>query len=138
MTLFTYDPATSVSMDLPAGTSAQPRKKVSVDEIKSRILQTLDDKKGEQITEISLNGKADFADYMILATGTSQRHVASLAGYIVDTFRAAQIEPLSIEGLDSADWVLVDGGDIVVHLFRPDARAHYNLEKMWSVSLPAK
>lgn len=85
---------------------------------------------------MNLEGKSDFADRMIVASGTSQRHVASLADCVVDALKKAGYNHVSVEGEDACEWVLVDAGNIVVHLFRPEARNYYNLEKMWSVSLP--
>lgn len=73
---------------------------------------------------------------MIIASGTSQRHVSSLADRVLDVLKGIGMKDVSIEGQESCEWVLVDAGDIVVHIFRPEARTYYNLEKMWSVSLP--
>jgi ribosome-associated protein len=73
---------------------------------------------------------------MIIASGTSQRHVGSLASRVVDALKSIGLNPIPVEGQDSCDWVLVDAGDIIVHLFRPETRRHYNLEKMWSVATP--
>lgn len=73
---------------------------------------------------------------MIVASGTSARHVAALADNVVDALKDKGITPVPVEGMNSADWVLVDAGDIIVHLFRPESRKRYNLEKMWSITLP--
>lgn len=73
---------------------------------------------------------------MVIASGTSQRHVGSLADRVVETLKHAGYEHVTVEGKELCDWVLVDAGDIVVHIFRPEARSYYNLEKMWSVELP--
>jgi ribosome-associated protein len=70
---------------------------------------------------------------MIIASGTSSRHVSSLASRVVDALKAVGLNPIPVEGEDTCDWVLVDAGDVVVHIFRPEARQYYNLEKMWSV-----
>ena len=83
-----------------------------------------------------MRGKADFADHMMIASGTSQRHVGALANHVVRALKEVGFGHISVEGLDRCDWVLVDAGDVVVHLFHPDARRYYNLEKMWSVALP--
>lgn len=74
---------------------------------------------------------------MIIASGTSQRHVGSLADRVKQTLQDAGLEHVPVEGREACDWVLVDAGDVIVHLFKPDARAHYNLEKMWAVNLAA-
>jgi ribosome-associated protein len=100
------------------------------------ILNSLDKHKAEDIVSVDLIGKSDVADRMIIASGTSQRHVASLADHVVSMLKQSGIGNVPVEGEDNCDWVLVDAGDIVVHIFRPEARSYYNLEKMWSVSLP--
>ncbi len=73
---------------------------------------------------------------MIIASGTSQRHIGSLADRVVEALKLAGIDPVLVEGKDGSDWVLVDGGNVVIHIFRPEARSYYNLEKMWSVAVP--
>ena len=73
---------------------------------------------------------------MVIASGTSQRHVGSLADHVVEALKKAGYERIAVEGKELCDWVLVDAGDVVVHIFRPEVRSYYNLEKMWSVALP--
>jgi ribosome-associated protein len=85
---------------------------------------------------IDLAGKSDFADRMIVASGISQRHTVALAAYVVEMLKKNGYEHVPTEGEEAGDWVLVDAGNIIVHLFRPETRTHYNLEKMWSVMLP--
>ena len=87
------------------------------------------------MTSINVEGKSDFADRMVIASGTSARHVSSLADRVTDALKKAGLEHIPVEGKDTCEWVLVDAGNIVVHLFKPEARAYYNLEKMWSVSV---
>lgn len=99
------------------------------------IVQTLDDNKAEDITIIDMAGKSTFADAMIVASGRSARHVAALAGHVNDALRLAGFPGPVAEGKEVGDWVLLDTGDIIVHLFRPEVRLLYNIEKMWS--LPA-
>lgn len=111
-------------------------KKPSRSQIERLITQSLDKHKAEKIVSIDLNGKSDVADCMIVASGTSLRHVGALAEYVVEVLKSAGFESVPVEGRDTCEWVLVDAGDIIVHLFHPDARSHYNLEKMWSVSVP--
>ena len=106
-----------------------------MENLKTIIETSLDDDKAENIAAINLAGKSSFADYMIVATGRSQRHVSSLADKLVDSLKEHGFQPLSVEGKGTADWVLVDCGDIIVHLFRPEIREMYNLEKMWSAPL---
>jgi ribosome-associated protein len=110
--------------------------KISLTHLERIILSSLDNHKAEDIVSIDLTGKSDFADRMIVASGTSARHVGALADHVVTELKKAGYESVPVEGKDSCDWVLVDAGDIVIHLFHAEARAYYNLEKMWSVSLP--
>ena len=110
--------------------------KLSLKQIERVILSSLDDHKAEDIVSINLVGKSDFADLMIVASGGSQRHVGSLATYVVDALKKAGYPNVPVEGQDGCEWVLVDAGNVIVHLFKPEARGYYNIEKMWSVSLP--
>jgi ribosome-associated protein len=101
------------------------------------VSRTLDDQKAEAIEVISLTGKCSFADVMVVASGRSSRHVAALADYVSKSLKEEGAPVLSIEGQAVGDWVLIDAGDVVVHLFRPEVRQFYNLEKMWSAPAPA-
>ena len=100
----------------------------------ARIIASLEDGKAEDIVTIDLAGKTLIADYMVVATGRSSRQVVSLAEHLSEAlpkkWRAA------VEGKAQGDWVLIDAGDVIVHIFRPEIRAHYNLEKMWGADLP--
>lgn len=107
-----------------------------MDTVRKLIESTLDENKAGEIVTIDLAGKSSFADYMVIASGTSQRHVSALAHHVAQMLKDRNLPVLSIEGQDVCDWVLIDAGDIVVHLFRPEARSFYNLEKMWAVNLP--
>jgi ribosome-associated protein len=91
----------------------------------------LDDGKAEDLVTIDLHGKSDIADYLLIATGRSQRQIMALAQRLLEGLKAAGHGKIAIEGLRYGDWVLIDAGDVVVHLFKPEARAYYNLEKMW-------
>ncbi|HEY7766473.1 MAG TPA: ribosome silencing factor [Aestuariivirgaceae bacterium] len=102
----------------------------------STILTSLDDSKAEEITSIDLDGKGAIADQMVIATGRSNRHVSAIADHLVEKLKAAGFANLRIEGVPQCDWVLVDSGDVVVHLFRPEVRSFYNLEKLWSPLAP--
>lgn len=110
--------------------------KLSLTHLERLILTSLDTHKAEDLVSIDLTGKSDFADRMIVASGTSQRHVASLASHLVEMLKKSGYENVPTEGQESGDWVLVDAGDIIVHIFRPEIRSYYNLEKMWSVTVP--
>lgn len=100
------------------------------------IQRSLDDDQAEEVAVIEMAGKSAIADYMVIATGRSSRHVASMAEHLRERVKAQTGRTPPIEGLAQADWVLVDAGDVVVHLFRAEVRAFYNLEKMWSRALP--
>jgi len=97
---------------------------------------SLQDDKAEDIVVIELDGKSSIADCMVIASGRSQRHVAATAEHLIQRFKAEGIKPVPAEGLGQGDWVLIDGGDVIVHLFRPEVRAFYNLEKMWGHAVP--
>ncbi|MGB0681459.1 MAG: ribosome silencing factor [Magnetovibrionaceae bacterium] len=92
---------------------------------------SLDDDKASDVVVIDLTGKSTLADHMIIATGQSQRHVGAMADHLRDSIKSAGFGSAQVEGLTTCDWVLVDAGDIIVHLFRPEVRAFYQLEKMW-------
>jgi len=100
------------------------------------IEESLEDDKAEDIIAIDLSGKTEIADYMIIASGRSQRHVAAIADHLVDRLERETGRSVRVEGGAQADWVLVDATDIIVHVFRPEVRSFYNLEKMWAVPLP--
>ncbi len=98
----------------------------------------LDDSKAEDIVSIDLHGKTTLADTMIIATGRSNVHVAAIADRVIKAFKAGSTHVPRVEGLPGADWVLIDGGDVIVHIFRPEVRQFYNLEKMWGMDRPAE
>ncbi len=104
----------------------------------SRILTSLDDDKAEDIVTIAMKGRSSLCDALIVATGRSARHVASTAEHLARRLKEAGYGAARVEGLPQGDWVLVDAGDVIVHLFRPEVRAYYDLEGMWSVNEPAK
>jgi len=101
----------------------------------SVVSQSLDDDKAEEIVVIDLAGKSGIADYMVIASGRSQRHVIAMAQNLQERLKARGYGRVGAEGLSQGDWVLIDAGDILVHLFRPEVRSFYALEKMWG--LPA-
>jgi ribosome-associated protein len=91
--------------------------------------------KAQDIVVIDLMGKTSFADYMVIASGTSQRQVAAMAIHLRERMKKTGLKEIPIEGSDQSDWVLIDGGDVIIHLFRPEIREFYGLEKMWSDEL---
>jgi ribosome-associated protein len=103
----------------------------SPEALKKFMAKSLDDDKAEDIEIIDLNNHSALADYMIIATGTSSRHVSAMAEKVVQKLSEQGIKDIRTEGTRNGDWVIVDAGDVIVHLFRPEVRAFYNLEKMW-------
>jgi ribosome-associated protein len=101
------------------------------------VVQSLDDDKAQDVVVIELSGKSDMADYLVVASGTSGRQVVAIAGHLRDRLKQAGLSGVGVEGMSQGDWVLVDGGDVIVHLFRPEVRAFYNIEKMWGAERPA-
>ncbi|MGH1455346.1 MAG: ribosome silencing factor [Alphaproteobacteria bacterium] len=101
------------------------------EESKELILKSLDMDKAENIICIPLSDSNALADYMIIASGTSSRHVNALARKLKDNLQQKKVKGITIEGTDQCDWVVMDTGDIIVHLFRPEVRDFYNIEKMW-------
>ncbi|WP_291745430.1 ribosome silencing factor [Bauldia sp.] len=95
------------------------------------VLKSLDDSKAEDVTSIDITGKTTIGDYMVVASGRSHRHVGSLADRLIQDLKSAGIRDIRVEGQKSCDWVLVDTGDVIVHVFRPEVRDFYNIEKMW-------
>lgn len=99
------------------------------------ILTALDDGKAEEIVSLPLTGKSTLADYMVVSSGRSGRQVGAIAERVLDAVKNAGYGRVRVEGLPQADWVLIDAGDVIVHVFRPDVRSFYNLEKMWGAEL---
>ncbi|SFO89757.1 ribosome silencing factor [Qipengyuania nanhaisediminis] len=102
------------------------------DPLLSLVLKQLDDDQAQEIVTIDLEGKTSIADHMVIASGRSTRQVASMAQKLAETVKKEGFGPVKLEGLPAADWVLIDAGDVVVHLFRPEVRSFYNLERMWA------
>lgn len=114
-------------MPSPAGISGYD----SVSRALETVLASLDDSKAENIVSIDIQGKSSLADHMVVASGRSHRHVAAVADHLLTALKDAGFGNARVEGLAGADWVLIDSGDIIVHVFRPEVREFYNLEKMW-------
>ena len=109
---------------------------MQVSEIKKNIEKILDNNKAQNITSIDLKNKSYIADYMIIASGTSSRHLQSLSEILVSELKKIGLDNCRIEGKESKDWKLVDTHDIIVHIFHPEKRQFYDLEKMWSEEIP--
>jgi ribosome-associated protein len=100
------------------------------------IEKSLDDDKAENVVAIDLSGKSSIADYMVIASGRSARQLGAMADHLTVKLKALGIGHVGVEGKAGGDWILLDGGDVIVHLFRPEIRQTYNLEKMWGMELP--
>ena len=107
-----------------------------ISNLKNEIIDTLDSNKAIDIVSIDLEGKSSMADYMIIASGTSSRHIQSLSEQVFEKFKNNGVKNCKIEGKESNDWKLVDGIDLIVHIFNPEKRKFYELEKMWSELIP--
>jgi len=139
---------TAVKGKGPLSTPAIPRARVrrapepvfkarpDAEETLRLILASLDDMKAEDIVTIDLSGKTSIGDYMVVASGRSNRHVGAVADNILNDLAKNRVPGVRVEGMPHCDWVLIDAGDIIVHVFRPEVRAFYNLEKMWSGARP--
>lgn len=101
------------------------------------VLKSLDDAKAEQTVAIDITGKSSLTDHMVVTSGRSNRHVSAVADQLVKALREGGFGKPRVEGLPHADWVLVDAGDVIVHIFRPEVREFYNIEKMWAVDFAA-
>ena len=107
-----------------------------ISNLKKIILNTLDTNKALDIVSIDLANKSSIADYMIIASGTSSRHIQALSEQVLEKFKNSGIKNCKIEGKESNDWKLIDGIDVIVHIFNPEKRKFYELEKMWSELIP--
>lgn len=117
----------------PSGLAALRAKPTSLIDV---VLDTLDDAKAEDVVCIDLKGKTSIGDQMVIASGRSQRHVGAVADHLVRKLKEVGFGRARVEGLPHCDWVLIDAGDIIVHIFKPEVRDFYNLEKMWSADRP--
>ena len=107
-----------------------------IHDLKNKILKILDNNKALDIISINLDGKSSIADHMIVASGTSSRHIQALSEQVLEQFKLNGIVNCKIEGTESSDWKLIDGIDVIVHIFNPEKRKFYELEKMWSELIP--
>jgi ribosome-associated protein len=121
--------------------SVTPLGELSSDELLAVILASLDDDKAEEVVAIDLRGRSDMADYMVICSGRSSRQVSAISEKLVDRLKQGYRRASKIEGKETGDWVLIDTGDVIVHVFRPEVRDFYQLEKMWmpaGARLPAE
>lgn len=126
----------AIVTSLHKGPKAKTKSKRPSEKVKDLIVSILDESKGEDIVTLDLEGKTSIADYMVIVSGASTRHVHALAHHVIQALKDADLYNIPPEGGDATDWVVVDAGDVVVHIFKPEVREVYNLEKMWSVALP--
>lgn len=118
-------PTPSASAPAPANAGPSP------EHLHALVMQSLDDDQAQETISIPLAGKSSIADHMVIASGRSSRHVAAMAQKLAERIKKETGHVARIEGLPTADWVLIDAGDVIVHLFRPEVRSFYNLERMW-------
>ncbi|MBL8537565.1 MAG: ribosome silencing factor [Hyphomonadaceae bacterium] len=116
----------------PARGADRPSPGIDLQTVTNAVLSSLEDDKAEEILAIDIRGRSSFADMLVVASGRSARHVGALADHVMRKLKDIGVHDVRIEGLPQADWVLVDAGDVVVHLFRPEVRAFYNIEKIWA------
>ena len=107
-----------------------------ITDLKQTIIQTLDINKAQEIISIDLKDKSSMADYMIIASGTSSRHIQALSEQVLEEFKINGIKNCKIEGSESSEWKLIDGIDLIVHIFNPEKRKFYEIEKIWSELIP--
>lgn len=115
-----------------AGSSDTPAIVAEPGTLLALVLDQLEDDQAQDVITIPLEGKSSIADHMVIASGRSTRQVASIAQKLAEKVKQSGFGPVRLEGLPAADWVLIDAGDVVVHLFRPEVRSFYNLERMWA------
>lgn len=115
-------------------TTDKTKTPLTSEETKNLIISTLDQDKADNICSIPLKGNSALADYMIIASGTSSRHVSALARKLKEKLNHNGVKQVTIEGLSQSDWVVIDAGDAIIHIFRPEVREFYNIEKMWDAN----
>jgi ribosome-associated protein len=108
------------------------KRRPGTDETLRLVLARLDDAKAEDTVTIDLRGKSSIGDFMVVTSGRSNRHVGAVADHLIEDLEKTGVPDVRVEGMPHCDWVLIDAGDIIIHVFRPEVRAFYNLEKMWT------
>ena len=132
------EPLTTTALSRAARYKPEPVSKArpGPEEALRLVLASLDDMKAEDTISIDLRGKTTIADTMVVTSGRSNRHVGAVADRVLEDLGKAGVPDLRVEGMPHCDWVLIDAGDVIVHVFRPEVREFYNLEKMWSADRP--
>lgn len=123
-----------VSTPSPSKSSAKSQKAAKA--LSDFLQHVLDENSAQDVIEIDIRGKSSVADYMLVASGRSNRHVSALSDYVLRALKEEGYKDIGVEGQEGCDWVLVDVGDVILHIFRPEVRVFYNIEKIWSVPLP--
>lgn len=116
----------------PRPETGQRKQPIDVEALHALVMQSLDDDQAVELISIPLTGKSTIADHMVIASGKSTRQVAAMANKLAERIKRQFGKSVRIEGLPAADWVLIDADDVIVHLFRPEVRSFYNLERMWA------
>ncbi len=134
----TVKPVAKKAAAKKAPAKAKPAKavKAASPSVLDLVLACLEDAKAESVVSLTLDAKSALADEMVIASGRSNRHVAAIADQLVEKLKTAGHKNIRVEGLPQCDWVLVDSGPVIIHLFRPEVRTFYNLEKLWSANAP--
>jgi ribosome-associated protein len=125
------DPATGLPTGPRPNHSESPAEGQSSQALLALVLKSVDDDKAEEVVQIDLRGRSDVADYMVICSGRSSRQVASISEKLADRLKQEMRISVRMEGKETGDWVLIDAGDVIVHVFRPEVREFYQLEKMW-------
>lgn len=118
---------------ISASKKASKAAKFAVKDVLKTVASSLEDSKAEDLVTIDISDKSSIADFMVIASGRSNRHVSAIADHLLRELKTSGYGTARVEGRESADWVLIDAGDIIVHLFRPEVREFYALEKMWQM-----
>lgn len=118
------------------GGDVLPSRRETSQKLLDTVLDCLDEAKAEDVTSIDLETKSSIADHMVVSSGRSQRHVGAIADQVLSRLKDEGYGKARVEGLPNCDWVLIDAGDVLVHIFRPEVRSFYNLEKLWSANSP--
>jgi len=112
------------------------KRAIGAETVLKAVERSLEDDKAVDVVTIDLNGKSTIADYMVIASGRSHRQVSAMSDHLISALKDLGLGRVGVEGQAQSDWVLVDAGDVIVHLFRPEIRSFYNLEKMWGMDMP--
>ena len=118
--------------DRSTKTASNGRQSIDVEQLHKLVLKSLDDDQALEVVSIPLEGKSNIADHMVIASGRATRQVAAMATKLAERIKQEFGKSVRLEGLPAADWVLIDADDVIVHLFRPEVRSFYNLERMWA------